>query len=684
MSAGWTAADSSGDFGRDLRNRCRHLRREFSRRSKMATPTKRRGAAGRNLVTETVDPGSPPQPPEELVLAAEFPAATREQWEKLVAGVLDKSGARGLLPAAAAEQLAVTVGGIEIAGIYGPDDLAAAGVPDAGFPGSAPFVRGRRPEGTLGGWDVRALLDQTDPALSREQVLTDLENGVTSLWLRLGESGFAISALPAVLTDVLLDLAPVVLDAGADGIAAARALLELAQARGVAPASLSGNLGLDPVGYAARTGEPVELTEVAEFVAGHVTSGTDQLRSIVVDALVFHDAGASEAQELGASLAAGVTYLRALEEAGLSAEQACGQLEFRYAATDDQFLTIAKLRAARRLWARVADACGAPPAQQGQLQHAVTSWPMMTRRDPYVNLLRTTVAAFAAGVGGADAVTVLPFDAAIGIPDAMGRRLARNTQALLLEESNVATVIDPAGGSWYVESLTNELAHAGWAEFQAIEAAGGLPHALTDGFVAERIAATRRERQHKLAIREDAITGVSEFPLLQEKTLERQAPAPLPAGGLLRVRWAERHEEMRERSDYFTVQHGRAPTVLLVPLGSARAAAVRLAFAGDLLRPAGIDGAVLDVAGDQASDETLAKGLTTVGASVACLCGTDEAYAASAAEVAEALRRAGATHVLLAGQAKAAPEAKIDTFLFRGCDAVAVQEQTLTELGVAE
>ena len=539
------------------------------------------------------------QTPGDLSLAAAFPEASREQWEKLVVGVLDKSGARGLLPEGAAERLSVTVGGIRIAGIYGPDDVTAAGVPDPGFPGSAPFVRGRRPEGNLGGWDVRALFDDPGPGAVHEQVLGDLENGVTSIWLRVGDSGFALSALPQVLSEVLLDLAPVVLEAGADALAAARSFLKIAEERGVAVASLSGNLGLDPVGYSARTGEPVELSETVAFVAEHVNAGADQLRSIVVDALAFHDAGASEAQELGASLAAGVTYLRALAEAGLTPEQACGQLEFRYAATDDQFLTIAKLRAARRLWSRVAGACGAPAAQQGQLQHAVTSWPMMTRRDPYVNMLRTTVAAFAAGVAGADAVTVLPFDAAIGIPDAMGRRIARNTQALLLEESHVAAVIDPAGGSWYVESLTDSLAHAGWAEFQAIEAAGGLPRALAEGFVAERIAATRQVRQHKLAVREDAITGVSEFPQLHEKPLQRQAPAPMPGGGLLRIRWAERHEEMRERSDYFAVQHGHPPTVLLVPLGSARAAAVRLGFAGDLLRPAGIDARDARAPGDR-------------------------------------------------------------------------------------
>ena len=267
---------------------------------------------------------------------------------------------------------------------------------------------------------------------------------------------------------MLLDLAPVVLDAGAEAIPAARAFLEVAATRGVEVSALAGNLGLDPIGYAARTGTACRPERACTFVAEHVSAHptATQLRTIVVDALAFHDAGASEAQELGISLAEGVAYLRALAAAGLSPEVACRQLEFRYAATDDQFLTIAKLRAARKLWARVASACGAPTAQQGQLQHVVTSWPMMTLRDPYVNMLRTTVAAFAAGVAGADAVTVLPFDAAIGVPDVLGRRVARNTQALLLEESHVAAVIDPAGGSWYVESLTDSLAQAGWAVFR--------------------------------------------------------------------------------------------------------------------------------------------------------------------------------------------------------------------------
>jgi methylmalonyl-CoA mutase len=546
-------------------------------------------------------------------------------------------------------------------------------------------VRGRLPQGTLGGWDVRAQFVQPDPAIAREEVLLDLENGVNSLWLAVGAGGFPVSALGDVLADVLLDLAPVVLDAGADAIAAARALLSVAAERGVTAGSLSGNLGLDPLGYAVRTGRPVELGAAADFVADHVgsnpASGT-ALRTLVVDALPFHDAGATEAQELGLSLAAGVAYLRALAAADLSPGDACGQLEFRYAATDDQFLTIAKLRSARRLWSRVSASCGVPLAQQGQLQHAVTSWPMMTWRDPYVNMLRTTVAAFAAGVGGADAVTVLPFDAAIGLPDGLSRRIARNTQALLIDESHVAAVIDPAGGSWYVEALTDQLARAGWEQFQAIEHAGGIADALAGGAIADELAASRAAREHKLAVREDAVTGVSEFPHLDETPLQRDPAPPVASGGLPRIRWAGHHEAMRQRADRYTTESGHPPTVLLIPLASPRAASARLTFAGDLLRPAGIAAELLATTGDASTDEVLAEALTRNATTVACLCGTDDAYAESAANVAEALRRAGATHVLLAGQPKAVPDAKVDSFIYRGCDAVAIQEQVLDELGV--
>ncbi len=402
------------------------------------------------------------------------------------------------------------------------------------------------------------------------------------------------------------------------------------------------------------------------------------MRALTVDALPYHEAGGSAAEELGLSLATGVAYLRALTEAGLSTEAALGQLEFRYAATADQFLTIAKLRAARRLWARIAEASGAPEAG-AQLQHAVTSPVMMTRRDPWVNMLRTTVACMAAGVGGADAVTVLPFDNELGLPDAFARRISRNTSTILLEESHLARVIDPAGGSYYVERLTDELAHAAWEFFQTLEKAGGQAAALRSGLVAERLAATWAARSKKLARRREPITGVSEFPLLSEKPVVRE-PAPAgPTGGLPRVRRDEAYEALRARSDAHLAATGARPRIFLAALGPAAAHTARATFASNLFQAGGITPVHDPVSVDPA---TAAEAYAASGADgMAVLCSSDALYEEQAAAVSEALRAAGATTVFLAGKPGTA-EASVDEYVFAGCDAVAVLSSVLDRMGV--
>jgi len=476
---------------------------------------------------------------ERLALASEFAEATRDQWRGMVDKVLRRSGVDVDAHDGPVEQLLAsnTYDDFAIQPLYTADDTA----PAAGFPGLPPFTRGSRPDGAVAtGWDVRQRHAHPDVDTTRRAVLADLENGVGSLWLVVGESGLPVDKLADVLDEVYLDLAPVTLDAGADVTAAAAALLAVHEDKGIQASEVRGNLGADPLGLRARTGVAQDL-DGAAALAARVAEKYPKLRAIVVDALPYHEAGSSDGQELGAAMATAVAYLRALTGAGLSVERAAAQLEFRLAVTADQFGTIAKLRAARRLWARVAEVCGAPAVAAPQ--HAVTSSTMMTRRDPWVNMLRTTLACFGAGVGGADAVTVQPFDAAIGLPDAFARRIARNTHSILIEESKVAGVIDPAGGSWYVERHTAELARAGWAVFQELEKAGGLAAALDSGLVDERIAATRAARTARLDAGDESITGVTVYPNKDEKPLTRQPePAP-PSGGLPRVRYAEPFEE---------------------------------------------------------------------------------------------------------------------------------------------
>ncbi|MCW2703624.1 MAG: mutA [Blastococcus sp.] len=592
--------------------------------------------------------------PENLALAAEFDVATRDQWRELVAGVLRKAG-RQDLPDPVEEALTATVAtGVTIEPLYTAED--AGDLPAAvGVPGLAPFVRGSRagadPEsGVPGGWDVRQRHAHPDPAVTKEAIAADLENGVTSLWLVVGDGAIPVDALGNVLSDVLLDLAPVTIQGGLPG---AEAFLSLVEGRSDLAAGSS--LGLDPLGLQAAGGEQQDLSglaDVARRAAGH-----DGLRTIVVDATVFADAGASAVEELGCSLAAGAAYLRALTEGGLSVDEAFAQLEFRYSAGADQFTTIATLRAARRLWDRVGEVSGAAPEVRGQRQHAVTSSVMTTRHDPWVNMLRTTVACFAAGVGGADVVTVQPFDAALGLPDSFSRRIARNTQSLLVEEGHLARVLDPAGGSWYVESLTDQLAQAAWDWFTEIERAGGLQQALADGLVPDRIAAAWAARAERVAHRTDAITGVSEFPNLGEKLPDREPAAEvLPTGGLPRVRAAQAFEELRDRA----AAADRPPRVYLATIGPIARHTARAGFAGNLFQAGGLE----TPSGDGV------EGFAEAGTTVACICGTDKDYAASAGELAAALKAAGATQVWLAGKPDLAVDG-VDGYVFAGCDALA-------------
>lgn len=599
---------------------------------------------------------------DELTLGADFPAATAEQWRRLALAALRRSGAAteatgpddvdGLLATG-------TYDGITLDALYTADSPPT---PATGLPGRWPYVRGTRADATA--WDVRAHHDRVDA----EAVVADLENGVTSIWLAVGADGVPVDALPDALDGVYLDLARVVLDPGDGFTAAADAWFRLLAARGVDPARVTGGLGADPVGHRARTGDATGLAPAlrdAGALAVRCAGTAPGVRAVTVDATVYHDAGGSDSEELGCATATGVAYLRALTDAGLPAEAALGMLEFRYAATADQFATIAKLRAARRIWARVAQLCGAPAAG-GQHQHAVTSAAMMTARDPWVNLLRTTVAAFAAGVGGAEAVTVRPYDHRLGRPGPAARRLARNTQTLLIEEAQVARVLDPAGGSWYVERYTEELARAAWDWFTALEKAGGIAAALDSGLVADRLAATWQRRADNIAHRRDPITGVSEFPNLAEPVPPRPAASAPTAGGLPRHHWAEAYERLRDRSDAHLAATGRRPTVVLTVLGTPAAAGPRITFTTNLFAAGGID--------------VTTDASTVTGPVVACLCGSDKAYAEEADPAVTALRDAGARRIWLAGRGE---YSDVDGYLHVGGNAVAALTATLADLEVA-
>jgi methylmalonyl-CoA mutase len=591
------------------------------------------------------------------------------RWRSAVAGVLTKSTRRDPadLPAEPERLLdSPTYEGFPIRPLYTSLDA----LPEPSLPGQWPFVRGGDGlRDVKSGWKVAEAFPSTGSAAVVEgngAVLLALTEGVSALVLRIGEpDGVAAADLDRLLEGVFLDLVPVVLDAGAEYVVAADEVLALLTNFDDDQRSrLSVDLGADPLTapLSGRSAPGVaDVVAVAVKVAGY----DGGVRAITVDGPAFHDLGANASWELAGSIAAAVGYLRLLGDGGVAVGDALRQISFRFAADDDQFMTIAKLRAARQLWARVAEVVGKPNAVAARL-HSITSLPMMAQRDPWVNMLRTTLAAFSAGVGGADTVLVHPFDVAIpggfpGTAASFARRIARNTQLLLLEESHIGRVLDPGGGSWFVEDLTKALAEQAWKHFQDIESRGGFEAARD--YVAGQIAEVADRRADDIAHRRTALTGVNEYPNLAEP--------PLPQSGSVDhvARYAAGFEELRNRSDAFLDKTGSRPKALLVPLGPLAEHNIRTTFATNLLASGGIE-AVSEADGAESLN-------------VAVICGTDARYATDASSAVDAARTAGASHVLLAGPEKAVAEADSmpDGYLTAKIDAVKALSELLTRLG---
>jgi methylmalonyl-CoA mutase len=378
----------------------------------------------------------------------------------------------------------------------------------------------------------------------------------------------------------------------------------------------------------------------------------------MVSTLAYHDAGAGAADEIAFALSTGVRYLEALTGAGLTADQAAGQIALQMATGRDTFVELCKLRALRVVWNKLLAAIGATRGTT-PLVHAVCSNRTLTVRDPWVNMLRATTQTFAAILGGADVVTPSAFDAASGAPSPLGRRVARHTPLILREESFLGKVTDPAGGAYYFDTVTDALAREAWARFRALEKDGGIVAALESGKLAQKLETDWQARLAQIARRKAPILGVSEFAHLEEqlpRPLTSVVTAPLPDGALRAHRDAEPFEALRARAETTKT----LPEAILVTLGPFAESRPRVGFAAGVFAAGGIR------TRETTADEK---------AYVACICGTDERYAAEAAERARALKAAGCERILVAGrpgeQEAALRAAGVDGFIFVGCDLVA-------------
>lgn len=613
----------------------------------------------------------------DISLAADFETPSRETWEKEVLKVLNRKRPEGKelsIEQAYKRLTSSTVDGLTIKPLYTVED----GADDLGYPGVAPFVRGTTVRtGEMDAWQIAQSYEDPDAAATKRAILTDLERGTTAVFLKVDTDAVAVADVASVLDGVLLDLAPVFLTSRTQQLAAAKALVEVFAKSGKEAAAVSGNLGIDPIGAAALAGTTADLSVLAEAV--ELAKPFPNVRPIVVDATIYNNAGAGDVDELGYAIAVGVEYVRALTEAGLSVDDAFESLIFRVSATTDQFLTISRLRALRGLWSRVGEVLGVTEAKRGAIQHAVTSVRNITRDDTYVNILRGTISCFAAAVGGAEIQTVLPFDYVQGQATDLSRRISRNTQVVLAEESNIGRVNDPAGGGWFVESMTAQMSEKAWALFQQLDAAGFVAN-LADGTIAAQLDALNAERGARLATRKIPVTGVSMFPNYEEAPVERTPRPAAPAlNGLKTVRDADVFEALRDRSDAAR-KAGKAPKVLLACLGARRDFGGREGFTSNLYHIAGIETVLVE--GGNAED--FAAKLTELGTSVAVLCSSAKIYASQGIEVAKALRAAGATEVVLAGQVKElgeGGEAVVDGNVFDGMNVVELLTNTLDKLG---
>jgi len=611
---------------------------------------------------------------DDLRLAADFPTAGYDDWRKLVDGVLKGAPFEKLV--------GKTYDGLKIDPIY----RRAKGVtPIAGRAAAAP-------------WQVMQRIDHPDTGKANALALHELENGATGLEIEFaggaGARGFGVTDASPETLKRLFD--GVIFDAGIS-IAlnpvlgrenAGTNLANLIEAQRVDPAKVNLRINYQALSTIAVRGNAVaawaEMEKPFAQVVSDLVGRGFKGPLVLADGRAVHDAGGSEAQELAFALALALAYLRTLEAGGIALEAARAAISFRLSADADQFLTIAKFRALRLLWARVEAACGLAP--KPVFVAAETAWRMLTQRDPYVNMLRATMATFAAGLAGANAITVLPHTLALGLPDAFARRVARNTQLVLLEESNLAKVSDPAAGSGGIESLTQELCETAWALFQEIEKAGGVFPALQQGLIQGKVAATRQAREANIARRKDVLTGASEFPNLHEASVAVEDVKPLAfaihgkAGitfdPLQAMRLAAPFERLRDRSDQILKDNGKRPRVFLANLGTAADFTARATFAKSFFETGGIEAIECEGFSDTAA---LAAACTSSGAALACLCSSDKVYAQHAVATTQALQNAGAKHIYLAGrpgeQEAALREAGVTDFIFAGGDALATLQK---------
>ena len=475
-------------------------------------------------------------------LLEEFPAATPEQWREAAEKLLKGAPYDKVMTRQSPE-------GIRLEPIFWKEVLDTLPATDT-QPGFDGYLRGTKASGyRVQPWEIAQEIPYGTPTEFNDAAKADMMRGQDALNVILdiatlkgldpdsaqagevGACGLSIACLKDIqvaFSEIMPDAVSFHIRTGCSGLAVGSIFFAWLKENGVALNSVKGSLGMDPIAVRAASGQlPAELAELldeqavlAEFCAKEAPS----IKSVGVSTLPYHQAGASAVEELGIALATGSAYLTELTERGLSVDDAAKQIRFSFCIGPNFFMEIAKLRAARVLWAQVVAAFGGSAEAQKITMHARTGLYNKTKKDPYVNMLRTTTEAMSGVIGGVDSLCVGNFDEVTRLPDTFSRRISRNTQVILQEECELTAVVDPAGGSWAVEWLTGQVSEKSWALFQEIEAKGGIVPALKDGFIAETLAKTAAAQEKQLNQRRVSLVGTNVYPNLEEEELEARLP----------------------------------------------------------------------------------------------------------------------------------------------------------------
>jgi len=595
--------------------------------------------------------------PKQTSLFSEFPPVTTAEWEEKIAK--DLKGA-------SYEQKLVwrTAEGLKIKPYYRAEDLKNLGYLNTS-PGEFPFVRGIDNDNN---WEVRQDIDEQDPALANKMAIDIIARGVTAVGFNVKEISNP-DDIKTLLQNIDLTKISLHFTTANSWSAFYSLFIDEARRQKTEPAAVKGSFNFDPLSYFMLYGkfcpsDDTDFVEATSFVS-NVAGNLPGFKAITINGQFFHNAGASTTQEIAFSLASAAEYLSQLTAKGMGVDDVAAHLQFVFAIGSNYFPEIAKLRAARLLWANIVSQFD--PQQEVSMKmniHAVTSLWNKSIYDPYVNMLRSTTEAMSAAIGACNSMTVNPFDATYKKSDEFSERIARNTQLILKSESYLDKVVDPAAGSYYIENLTDSIADAAWSVFLDIEEKGGFIEAAKAGMIKEEIEKVCEKRDMDIAFRKQVILGTNQYPNQNENMLDQIRPHTDPSqlGALKQYRGAQAFEALRLSTEAYEKDGNKRPSVFLFTYGNLAMRKARAAFAANFFASSGFS--IVDTPGFCTIEEGVIAALQSK-AEIVVFCSSDDEYTAIAAAACDQLKASGnGLRIIVAGN----PVNSIDELKKAGVD----------------